>query len=374
METIPVAVLSGYLGAGKTTLLNYILNNRENLRVAVIVNDMSEINVDAEMIKQGGFSRTEEKLVELQNGCICCTLRDDLLLEVQKLADNKTIDYIVIESSGISEPLPVAQTLTYQDQESSLDLTKLVSLDALITVVDAHRFWEDYASGENLLDRNQAVDETDKRQVIDLLVDQIEFSNIIIINKTDLVASEQVARLKAVMRKLQPEAKILESIKGQVPLSQLLNTGLFDLEKVSQSPGWLKELNGEHTPETEEFGITSFVYRRKRPFHPERLMKWLENWPAKIVRSKGMFWLASRNRTAGLLSQAGTSIVIQGAGDWIAALPEDEQKETLAEAPELLEIWDGQFGDRLTELVMIGMNMDQKSIEHSLDHCLLTTE
>lgn len=374
IKPIPVLVLSGYLGSGKTTLLNYILNNRDNLKAAVVVNDMSEINIDAALIKQGGFSRTEEKLVEMQNGCICCTLRDDLLNEIQKIAKDRSIDYIFIESSGISEPLPVAQTLTYQEDGTDLNLTQLVRLDALVTVVDANRFWEDYSSGESLIDRNMAIDEHDEREIIDLLIDQIEFSNIIILNKTDLVTKEQTDSLKAVLRKLQPEANIIESIKGQVPLYKLLHTHLFDLERVSQSAGWLKELNSEHTPETEEFGISSFVYRRSRPFHPERLMHWLENWPSEVIRSKGLFWLASRNTTAGLLSQAGTSIIIQGAGEWVAAMPEEEQREILAEDPELIESWDVQYGDRLTEIVFIGIEMNHNSIQKSLDDCLLNTQ
>lgn len=374
VNRVPVTVLSGYLGSGKTTILNYILANRDNMKVAVIVNDMSEINIDAELIKQNGFSRTEEKLVELQNGCICCTLREDLIIEVDRLTKSGDIDYIVIESTGISEPLPVAQTFTYVDEALGIPLFERCRLDTMVTVVDANRFWHDFSSGETLLDRKEAVDEQDTRDVVDLLIDQIEFANVIIINKADLVDRETIKELQGLMKKLNPDAKIIVSTKGEVSLHEILNTNLFDFEKASQAAGWMKELNEEHIPETEEYGISSFVYKRKRPFHPERVFNWLNDLPVEIVRSKGFIWLPNRNDTAILLSQAGPSIIFEEAGKWLASLSDEDRQTYLDEDSQLFNRIDHEYGDRMTELVFIGIDMDQQTIETDLNKCLLTDE
>lgn len=373
---IPVTVLSGYLGAGKTTILNHVLNNRRGLKVAVIVNDMSEINIDADLVRNGGgLSRTDEKLVEMSNGCICCTLREDLLVEVERLAKEGRFDYILIESTGISEPVPVAQTFSYVDEEAGIDLTSLCEIDTMVTVVDANRFWHDYSSGESLLDRKQAAGEEDTRDVVDLLIDQIEFCNVLMINKCDLVEEDQLEQMERLFRKLAPEARIIRTSHGRIEPEWILNTGLFDFEKASQSPGWLKELEqAEHTPETDEYGIASFVYERRVPFHPERLYRWMEEWPEEVVRAKGLVWLASRSQLAYSLSQAGPSIQIGPVAYWVHVLPEAEREAILAEQPDVWQKWDSQWGDRINQFVLIGIDMEREQLEASLDECLLTPE
>ncbi|RXZ80767.1 GTP-binding protein [Paenibacillaceae bacterium] len=375
-KKIPVTVLCGYLGAGKTTILNHVLNNREGLRVAVIVNDLSEVNIDAALVRDGGgLSRTDEKLVEISNGCICCTLREDLLREVEKLAGEGRFDYILIESTGVGEPIPVAQTFTYVDEELGIDLSRFCRLDTMVTVVDANRFWHDYASGETLLDRGEAVGEDDTRDVVDLLIDQIEFCDVLVLNKCDMVSSADLNDLEGVLRKLQPRAKLIRAERGKVAPQDILNTGLFDFEEASTAAGWIQEMNrATHTPETDEYGIGSFVYDKVRPFHPARLMDWMAEWPAEIVRAKGMLWLATRNDMAQSLSQAGPSIQVGPAGYWTAALSEHEREAILEENEEQVEEWHPEFGDRTNKIVFIGISLDRNQIVSELDNCLLTEE
>jgi len=349
------------------------------MKVALIVNDMSEINIDARTVhNENVLSRTEEKLVEMSNGCICCTLREDLIAEVEKLAKENRFDYLIIESTGISEPIPVAQTFSYVDEAMNIDLSKFSKLDTMVTVVDCFNFKKDFGTNELLIDREWVDDAADRRTIVNLLTDQIEFANVIILNKTDLVSENDLKLLKAVIKKLNPLAKQLESSFSKVDLKEILNTGLFDFEEASQGAGWIQELNAEHLPETEEYGISSTVFRSSKPFHPERLWEYLnKQFPPNVIRTKGLFWLAAMQDRALNFSQAGGSLRIESAGVWWASMLLSERlnyTDFTENKNEIEARWDKDFGDRMNELVFIAQDLDGEELHEQLNACLITTE
>jgi G3E family GTPase len=366
-QQVKIVLLTGYLGAGKTTLLNHILSNDQGIRAAVIVNDIGEVNVDASLIRDGGLSKTDD-LIPMTNGCICCTLSDDLAKQLGSIAQSGDFDYIIIEASGICEPIPIAYTISAFCDQSKNGGKAPLDLDNIVAVVDCARMFDEFHGGKDLL-----ADNIDEDDIESLLIQQLEFCTTVVLNKTDKVTPEQISELKAIVRSLQKDAKIVEATQGNVPLSEVLDTNRFDFDRAYNSAAWLDAMDHpeEHEdPEVLEYGISTFVYERRQPFDIDRLSDYVTTWPDDIIRTKGMVWASQDPDMCYVFEQAGQQVTLSENGLFVASAPEDERKRIIAENPQVMDDWDPVCGDRMTKLCFIGRNLDKDAIVAGLDDCL----